>query len=130
MIGTLADRIGRTLALSLMQASMGLSYLVWFGAGGFPALAFYAVWFGISYGGIVSLMPALCMDLFGARAVAGIIGTLYTGAAVGNLLGPVVAGAVFDRSGSYTLVIWSCIALSTVATITSARLITSRQPAY
>ncbi len=130
VIGTLADRIGRTLALSLMQASMGLSYLAWYGAGGFPVLAFYAVWFGLSYGGIVALLPALCMDIFGARAVAGIIGTLYTGAALGNLLGPVVAGAVFDRSGSYTLVIWGCIMLSTVATIASARLLTSRQPAY
>ncbi len=130
VIGTLADRIGRTLALSLMQASLGLSYLVWFGAGGFPALAFFAVWFGISYGSIVSLLPALCMDIFGARAVAGIIGTLYTGAAFGNLLGPVVAGAIFDRSGSYTLVIWTCITLSVIATIASMRLLSWRQPAY
>lgn len=130
VIGTLADRIGRTLTLSLMQASMGLSYLGWFGAGGFPALAFYALWFGISYGGIVALLPALCMDLFGARAVAGIIGTLYTGAAFGNLLGPVVAGTIFDHSGSYTLVIWICIGLSSIATIASARLISSRRPAY
>lgn len=130
VIGVVADRIGRTLALCLMQASMGLAYLAWYGASGFPALVFYALWFGISYGGIVALLPALCMDMFGARAVAGIIGTLYTGAALGNLLGPVVAGAVFDRSGSYTLVIWGCIALSTVATIASTRLITTRQPTY
>lgn len=130
VIGTLADRIGRTLALSLMQASMGLSYLIWFGADGFAALAFYALWFGISYGGIVALLPALCMDLFGARAVAGIIGTLYTGAAFGNLLGPVIAGALFDRNGIYTLVIWICIALSSLATLASARLISSHQPAY
>ncbi len=61
-------------------------------------------------------MPAICMDMFGARAVASIIGTLYTGAALGNLLGPVVAGAVFDRSGSCTPVIWVCVALSVVAT--------------
>jgi MFS family permease len=57
-------------------------------AGGYTALALFALWFGLSYGGIVSLLPALCMDLFGARAVASIIGTLYTGAALGNLLGP------------------------------------------
>ena len=129
-IGALADRIGRTLTLTLMQASMGLSWLVWYAAGGYPAFAFFALWFGISYGGIVALLPALCMDIFGARAVAGIIGTLYTGAAVGNLLGPVVAGAVFDRSGSYAPVIWGCIALSAIATLASARLIASRQPAY
>jgi len=129
-IGTLADRIGRTLTLILMQASLGLSYLVWSGAGGFTALALYALWFGISYGGIVALMPALCMDFFGARAVAGIIGTLYTGAAVGNLLGPVVAGAVFDRGGSYMPVVWGCIALSALATLASVKLLRAPRPVY
>jgi MCP family monocarboxylic acid transporter-like MFS transporter 13 len=123
VIGALADRIGRGKTLVLMQLSMGASYLLWYGAGGYVALALFALWFGLSYGGIVSLLPALCMDLFGARAVASIIGTLYTGAALGNLLGPVIAGAVFDRVGSYGPVIWACIGLSALATLASARLI-------
>ena len=55
-------------------------------------------------------------------SVASIIGTLYTGAALGNLLGPVIAGAVFDRVGSYGPVIWACIGLSALATLASARL--------
>ena len=129
-IGALADRIGRSLTLVLMQLSMAASYLLWQAAGGYPALALFALWFGLSYGGIVSLLPALCMDLFGGRAVASIIGTLYSGAALGNLLGPVVAGAVFDRTGSYVPVIWGCIALSMVATLASARLVRARHPNY
>lgn len=129
-IGALADRLGRSLTLVLMQASMGASYLLWHAAGGYAALVLFALWFGLSYGGIVSLLPALCMDLFGARAVSSIIGALYTGAAVGNLLGPTLAGAAFDRSGSYGPVIWACIALSAVATIASVRLIRPRQVSY
>jgi MFS family permease len=66
------------------------------------------------------------MDLFGARAVAGIIGTLYSGAALGNLFGPVLAGAVFDNAASYTPVIWVCLALAALATAASARLIAVR----
>ena len=130
VIGALADRIGRTLTLLLMQASAGLAYLAWFGAGGYPMLAFFALWFGLSYGGIVSLLPAICMDLFGARAVAGIIGTLYSGAALGNLFGPVLAGAVFDQAGSYVPVLWACIVLSALAALASARLLASRTPTY
>jgi len=129
-IGALADRIGRNLTLVLMQASMGASYLLWNAAGGYAALAVFALWFGLSYGGIVSLLPAMCMDLFGGRAVSSILGTLYTGAALGNLLGPVVAGAVFDRTGSYGPVIWACIVLSALATLASFRLIGLRQKAY
>jgi len=130
VIGALADRLGRTLTLTLMQASLGASYLLWGGAGGYLALAVFAVWFGLSYGGIVSLMPAICMDTFGARAVASIIGTLYTGAALGNLLGPVVAGAVFDRTGSYGAVVWGCVVLAALATFAGGRLVETRAPAY
>ena len=129
-IGALADRMGRSVTLALMQAAMGLSYLLWHAAGGYTALALFALWFGLSYGGIVSLLPALCMDLFGARAVSSIIGALYSGAALGNLLGPTLAGAVFDASGSYGPVIWVCIALSAVATLASVRLIRPRQVSY
>ncbi len=129
-IGSLADRLGRTLTLTLAQAAMGLAYLLWNAAGGYPALALFALVFGLSYGGIVALLPAICMDLFGARAVASILGTLYTGAAVGNLLGPVAAGAVFDRAGSYAPVMWGCLALSSIAAAASARLIGLRGPRY
>ncbi len=129
-IGALADRLGRTLTLTLMQASVGASYLLWNGAGGYPALAVFALWFGLSYGGIVSLMPAICMDMFGARAVSSIVGTLYTGAALGNLLGPVVAGAVFDRSASYAPVIWGCVGLAVLATLASSQLIRTRGHVY
>ena len=130
MIGALADRLGRTLTLMLMQASLGASYLMWAGAGGYLPLAVFGVWFGLSYGGIVSLMPAICMDMFGARAVASIIGTLYTGAALGNLLGPVLAGAVFDRTASYAPVVWGCVMLSALATVAAAQLVMRREPAY
>ena len=129
-IGALADRIGRPLTLVLMQASMGLSYVLWHGAQGYAAWVVFALWFGLSYGGIVSLLPALCMDLFGARSVSSIIGTLYTGAAFGNLLGPVVAGAVFDRVQSYGWVIGGCLVLSTVATLASLPLHRHRQDRF
>ena len=129
-IGALADRLGRTMTLVLMLASLGFSYLLWFGAGGYTALLVFSLWFGLSYGGIVSLLPALCMDMFGGRAVAGIIGSLYSGAALGNLLGPVVAGAVFDQTGHYTLVIWGCMGLSALSVWAALRLGASREPAY
>ena len=129
-IGALADRLGRGRTLVLMQGSMGASYLLWGaagawgasqGAGAYAAFALFALWFGLSYGGIVSLLPALCMDLFGARALASVIGTLYSGAALGNLLGPVLAGRAFDQLGNYGLVVSVGIALSVLATVASAR---------
>ncbi|WP_088284805.1 MFS transporter [Ideonella sp. A 288] len=129
VIGGLADRIGRPLTLVMAQASLGLAFLLWWGAGGYLALALFALWMGLSYGGIVSLMPALCMDLFGARAVASIIGALYTAAALGNLAGPWVAGWVFDRSGSYTPVVLGCLLLQLAATLLAAKVLPPRRAA-
>lgn len=129
-IGSLADKLGRSRTLVLMQLSMGASYLLWWAAGGYISLVLFTLWFGLSYGGIVSLLPAMCMDFFGARAVSSILGTLYSGAALGNLLGPVLAGAVFDHTGSYAPVMGACIALSAVATLASARLMGPRTSAY
>ena len=122
-IGWLADRIGRIKTLMLMQCLMGLSYLVWAGAQERWMFAVFALWFGLSYGSIVSLLPAICMDLFGGRAVSAIIGTLYTGAALGNLLGPVLAGQVFDMTQSYALVIWITLGISALATFSCWRIL-------
>jgi MFS family permease len=121
VVGWVADRFGRPQALVGVQASLGLSMLLWWVAGGYPALAVFALWMGLSYGGAVSLMPALCMDLYGARAVSSIIGTLYTGAALGNVAGPWLAGLVFDARGSYATVIVGCAVLSLLATFSAWR---------
>jgi MFS family permease len=121
-IGWLADRLGRVKTLMLMQCAMGLSYLIWAIASQQLAFSVFAVVFGLSYGSIVSLLPAICMDLFGGRAVSAIIGTLYTGAALGNLLGPVWAGRVFDVDQSYNFVIWITLGVSALATFCCSRI--------
>ena len=122
-IGWLADRVGRIQTLMLMQFLMGASYLLWAMADQGWMFAVFSLWFGLSYGSIVSLLPAICMDLFGGRAVSAIIGTLYTGAALGNLLGPVGAGRVFDLSNSYTGVITLALLISALATLSCWRIL-------
>ena len=129
-IGLVADRLGRAQTLVLMQLSMGASYVLWGAAGGQFLLMIFALWFGLSYGSIVSLLPAICMDYFGGKSVASVVGTLYSGAAFGNLLGPVLAGAVFDHSGHYLGVMAVCGVLSLCATWASSQMKRSGQVAY
>jgi MFS family permease len=114
----------------LMQCAMGLSYLIWAIAQDQQVFAVFAVIFGLSYGSIVSLLPAICMDLFGGRAVSAIIGTLYSGAALGNLLGPVWAGHVFDVNQSYGVVIWITLGVAALATFCCSRIVRHASAEY
>jgi MFS family permease len=97
--------------------------LVWWSTSQWWLLAVFALVFGTCYGAYVALLPTIVMDLYGARSVSGIIGCLYTGAGVGTLLGPWLAGAAYDALGSYTVPILAAAALSVLAAISVAPLI-------
>lgn len=121
-IGPFADRLGRRMLLALMFAGMGVMQLIWWSASAYWLLAAFAVGFGICYGANVALLPTIVMDLYGGRAVSGIIGFLYTGAGLGTLLGPWLAGVAFDRFGSYRVPILAGAAFAFLAAASVAGL--------
>lgn len=112
VIGAVADRFGHLRSLVALAAGLGAMFLLWWIADSYFLLAIFAIVFGSLYGGYVALSPTVCMDLFGARNVAGIIGCLYTAAGLGTLIGPTVAGAAYDAYGAYDAPILGCAALS------------------
>jgi MFS family permease len=114
-VGPFADRLGRRASLTLTYAGLGGMLVVWWLASSYWALAFFAIGFGVCYGGAVALLPTIVMDLFGARSVSGIIGFLYTGAGLGTLLGPWLAGAAYDMFGAYSVPILTSAVLSFLA---------------
>ena len=116
-VGGVADRLGRLPSLAAMYAGLGVMLVVWWSTTAWWLLALFALLFGICYGAYVALVPTIVMDLYGARSVSGIIGTLYTGAGIGTLLGPWLAGTAFDAFGSYTLPILAAALLSFMAAL-------------
>lgn len=118
----LGDRMPRAALHVSVYLGMAAMLAVWLGSSSVFALGFFALVFGAFYGGFVALQPALVMDYYGARNVAGIIGLLYTGAGVGNLLGPWLAGLAFDWQRSYNLPILVSIGFMLVAAALAQRL--------
>jgi MFS family permease len=117
-IGPFADRLGRRASLLAMYVGLGLLFLLWWQSGAsYWVLALFAVGFGMFYGGCVALFPTIVMDLYGPRAISGIIGCLYTGAGIGTLLGPWLAGAAYDAFGAYEVPILAGAAFSFVAAL-------------
>jgi MFS transporter, OFA family, oxalate/formate antiporter len=111
-IGAPADRMGRLPALCLMYAGLAVMFFLWSVASAYWVLVVFAVVFGVCYGAYVALLPTIVMDLYGPRAVSGIIGCLYTGCGLGTLVGPWLAGIAYDAVGSYQVPILAGAAFS------------------
>jgi MFS family permease len=88
---------------------------MWSQSSSAPALVVFALMFGAFYGGFVAIAPSLAADYFGGRALGSIIGALYSGVAVGALLGSPVAGYAYDFFGSYSGAILAGAALCLVS---------------
>lgn len=109
-LGALGAKIG---PVRLMQASFGVmagSYAIWLVADGrYGILVTFAIVLGVGYGGFIALSPAAVAVMFGTNGMATILGATYTGAGIGGLIGPPLAGAIIDGAGfnagiSYALI--------------------------
>ncbi|MHB8574670.1 MAG: MCT family MFS transporter [Dehalococcoidia bacterium] len=114
-LGSAADRLGRRRSLIGTYAVMGVMLLWWLLSHSAWQLAIFSVGFGLGYGGFVALLPALAADYFGAARAGAIIGGLYTSAGIGNLIGPTLAGKVYDATGAYTIAIVAGIVVNVLA---------------
>jgi MFS family permease len=128
-IGPFADRLGRKGSLAAMYAGLGVLLVVWWIGGPYWLLGAFAVGFGMCYGGAVALLPTIVMDFYGPRAVSGIIGWLYTGAGLGTLLGPWLAGAAYDAFAAYDVPILASAVLSFFAAACVLPLLRREAPA-
>ena len=101
-MGYVADRISARLALAADFAITGLAFVMVFGAAHLMVLAVFAVVFGVAAAAPLVLLPLLVAESLGRRRY-GVLGAL-TGLAgtLGATVGPVVAGRIFDMTGSYT----------------------------
>lgn len=109
-LGSLADRTGPIRLFRLSFVLMGLSHLVWLGAGDrYWALVVYAGALGVGYGGFIAISPAVVALRFGMEGIGGVLGTLYTSAAIGSLAGPPLAGVLIDATGYRSAIVGAAV---------------------
>jgi OFA family oxalate/formate antiporter-like MFS transporter len=71
--------------------------------------------YGILYGSVQPIVPALSGDYFGTRNMGAIFGMLNAAYMGGAALGPLLAGYVFDITGGYYLAFVITASLAAVA---------------
>jgi MFS family permease len=114
-LGPLADRFGLIVTYRYCILVLGICFTMWLYGKSYGMLVGFALVMGASYGGAVALTPAVVAELFGMRGLGVILGSLYTGSAIGTLLGPPFCGALIDRTGSYRLAILFTLAVTIVS---------------
>jgi MFS family permease len=112
-LGLVAPRFGLVRVYRGCFAVMTLGFGLWVIAGDrYWMLVTFTVVLGVAYGGFIALSPAVAAEAFGPRGLGGLLGALYTAAAIGGLIGPPLAGAMIDATGSYSLAIVVATALT------------------
>jgi MFS family permease len=104
VLGWMADRIGIRLTMTIDVALIAVGCALLLGARHALPLGLFVVLYGFTFGAPVPLIPMLLADAVGLKRFGSLMGLLSLPAVIGGASGPIVAGAIFDRTGSY---VWS-----------------------
>ncbi len=117
ILGSTGDRIGSKRAIAVCFSTMFIALLWLLVARDLWMFYLFAVIFGFAYGGWAALISLMVADLFGLASLGVILGAVLFGMSFGSAAGPVLAGRIFDTTGSYQLVFSVCAAFSMISII-------------
>ena len=101
--GALSERLGAhtTIRIGYVLQIVALTTLLWVPSR--EALMISLAVFGVGFAASDTMVTKVIPDVFGVRAIGGIMGVLTLGWRIGAALGPAVAGFVYDATGSYVV---------------------------
>ncbi|MBM4256242.1 MAG: MFS transporter [Deltaproteobacteria bacterium] len=114
-IATISDRLGRVATLGLCFVLQGLGFLGFTLSSGLTTLYPAAAIFGLSYGGVTALFPAIIGDFFGRMSVGAIAGFIFAVSGAPAAFGPLIAGYMYTITGSYSLAFLLSASLNFIA---------------
>src|SRR6202790_4084202 len=116
--GWFSDFMGRlnTLRVVLAMSCVAMPALYWVGAH-LTALYVLIYFVYFSYGAQASVIPSTVADFWGTRHAGTNYGALFTAWGFAGILGPTIAGGLFDRYRNYGFAFYTAAALAVVALI-------------
>jgi len=117
IMGIAGDRFGNRPTSAISFLLMAIAFFWLLAARETWQLYLFALILGLAYGGMQVLFSPLIAELFGLKAHGVILGAAAFGGSVGGALGPLLAGYMFDKTGSYSLAFIICAALAIVAVV-------------
>lgn len=120
IIGYSSDRIGVKPSLLISFILMGIALLWVMVAKEVWMFYLFAIIFGFGYGGLATLTSMVTAELFGVRSLGAIVGVVMFSFTLGGAIGPLLAGSIFDISGSYKPAFLASAAVSAAGIILSS----------
>jgi sugar phosphate permease len=77
----------------------------------------FMIFCGLGYGGPIPVLPAIIRDHFGRARLGTILGFVLGITMCGSILGPPMAGWIFDTFGSYRIAWFACAGVVTIGFI-------------
>ncbi len=118
-MGSLADRIGNRTIVTGSFILLVIALLCLFIAREMWMFYIFAALFGSGWGGMVASQSPIVADLFGMHSHGVILGMIVSTITFGSAVGPVIAGAIFDASSSYTVAFIICVVFAFMGIILS-----------
>jgi len=118
-MGSLADRIGNRTIVTGSFILLVIALLCLFIAREMWMFYIFAALFGSGWGGMVASQSPIVADLFGMRSHGVILGMIVSTITFGSAVGPVIAGAIYDVSSSYTVAFIICVVFAFMGIILS-----------
>ncbi len=103
VMGMSGDKFGNKPTFAISFLFMAIAFFCLLVASETWQLYVFAVILGLAYGGMQVLFSPLVAELFGLKAHSVILAAAATGGSIGAALGPLLAGYMFDTTGSYSL---------------------------
>jgi OFA family oxalate/formate antiporter-like MFS transporter len=125
LFGYLFDRLGhnRSMALDGLVMTAGLLVLAHLpGDYIYPVLLAGVILVGMSYGGCIAQLLAVCISFFGPRHLPIIFGSTTVATMVGSFSGPLLGGYLKDSFNDYSAVLYITAILGLLAAATAWRL--------
>jgi len=115
LTGIAIDRIGNKRSMMICSLILIASFLWLQVARELWMLYLFAVIYGLAHGGFFTVISPIVAEHFGISSHGVIFGIVVFSGTVGGAIGPLLAGHIFDLTGSYHLVFLILTALGIIA---------------
>jgi MFS family permease len=125
--GFMGDHINRRFLLIIFFAVQTIA-MAWLFIDNSSSMFYgFVIVYGLALGGIVPCSVGLLSDIFGRKSISSILGAATIALGLSGILGPWLAGYVFDITKSYSIVWQSAFVISLAGTVASYYIRTTRK---